>query len=111
MPWAWDVTFNRNFNDWEVVVLAFLNFLNSHEPGREGEDDLRWMRKCSGIFYFIFNNLGCPSQLARISTNPTGSVHHTLRSPYMDQGKSLAFHHEVWLLGIVCIQEVLNLRT
>lgn len=49
---TWDVAFNRNFNDWELETMVdFLNFLNSHLPGREGEAELRWKWKSSGIFY------------------------------------------------------------
>uniref|UniRef100_A0A2N9HJL9 SGTA homodimerisation domain-containing protein n=1 Tax=Fagus sylvatica TaxID=28930 RepID=A0A2N9HJL9_FAGSY len=36
---VWDVTFVRNFNDWEVEgVVACLNLLDSHVPSREDAD-------------------------------------------------------------------------
>ena len=48
---AWDVTFNRNFNDWEVdLVMDFLDFLHSHVPVREEDDGWRWRRKRIGDF-------------------------------------------------------------
>uniref|UniRef100_A0A2N9ECM6 PUL domain-containing protein n=1 Tax=Fagus sylvatica TaxID=28930 RepID=A0A2N9ECM6_FAGSY len=51
MLWAWDVTFNRNFNDWEVdLVMDFLDFLHFHVPFREEDDGWRWRRKRIGDF-------------------------------------------------------------
>lgn len=35
----WNVSFVRNFNDWEVeIVVSFLNLLNSHVPSRDDAD-------------------------------------------------------------------------
>jgi hypothetical protein len=47
---VWDVTFNRNFNDWEVEVVAF-HFLSSRVPNGDGFDGWRWRRNSNGIFY------------------------------------------------------------
>ena len=47
----WDVSFSRNFNDWEIlIVVEFFQFINSHIPSREGMDVWRWKRTSTGIF-------------------------------------------------------------
>ena len=49
----WDVSFLRNFNDWELeVVAAFLNLIDSHIPIRQGKirgdgSLLGWRFQCS----------------------------------------------------------------
>ena len=48
---TWNVTFARNFNDWELDnVISFLNLLQSNLPTREVEDGLRWNLKKNGNF-------------------------------------------------------------
>jgi hypothetical protein len=47
----WQVTFLRNFNDWELDnVASFLGLLQNHCPSRVVEDGLWWSLKNSGIF-------------------------------------------------------------
>jgi hypothetical protein len=47
----WDVSFSRNFNDWEImIVVEFFQFINSHILSREGMDVWRWKRTSTGIF-------------------------------------------------------------
>ena len=47
----WNVTFIRNFNDWEVEGVAlFFEFLHSHTSFKVGDDGLRWRLKVDGIF-------------------------------------------------------------
>ena len=49
--WVWDVSFSRNFNDWEIMIVAeFFQFINSHILSREGMDVWRWKRTSTGIF-------------------------------------------------------------
>jgi hypothetical protein len=47
----WQVTFTRNFNDWELDnVASFLGLLQTHLPSRVVDDGLWWNLKPSGIF-------------------------------------------------------------
>jgi hypothetical protein len=47
----WHVTFVRNFNDWELDIIAsYLGLLQSHLPSRKVDDGLRWNLKKKGIF-------------------------------------------------------------
>jgi hypothetical protein len=47
----WQVTFMRNFNDWELDnVASFLGLLQTHCPSRVVDDGLWWSLKNSGIF-------------------------------------------------------------
>uniref|UniRef100_A0A2N9HR23 DNA repair protein RAD50 n=1 Tax=Fagus sylvatica TaxID=28930 RepID=A0A2N9HR23_FAGSY len=47
----WNVTFTRNFNDWEMdLVVSFLNLLQSNIPAMEVEDGLWWKLKKTGRF-------------------------------------------------------------
>ncbi len=47
----WNVTFIRNFNDWEMDgMLSLFNLLYSHIPTRVCEDVLLWRLKSTGIF-------------------------------------------------------------
>ena len=46
----WHVTFVRNFNDWELDIIAsYLGLLQSHLPSRKVDDGLRWNLKKKGI--------------------------------------------------------------
>ena len=48
---AWNVTFARNFNDWELdSVASFLGLLQSHIPSWGVDVGLRWNLKKNGIF-------------------------------------------------------------
>jgi hypothetical protein len=47
----WNVTFIRNFNDWEMdAVTAFLHLLYSHSPVSMNSDILWWRLKKNGLF-------------------------------------------------------------
>jgi hypothetical protein len=48
----WNVTFERDFNDWEVDVVAeFFQFLHSHMvPNAAPSDELRWKQCKDGVF-------------------------------------------------------------
>jgi hypothetical protein len=47
----WQVTFVRNFNDWELDdVASFLGLLQSHLPSRMVDDRSWWKLKSNGIF-------------------------------------------------------------
>uniref|UniRef100_A0A2N9EL19 Reverse transcriptase domain-containing protein n=1 Tax=Fagus sylvatica TaxID=28930 RepID=A0A2N9EL19_FAGSY len=48
----WNVTFVRDFNDWEVDVVAeFFQFLHSHMvPNAAPSDELRWKQCKDGVF-------------------------------------------------------------
>jgi hypothetical protein len=47
----WNVTFVRNFNDWELDdVVSFLHLLHSNFPFWEVDDGLRWNLRKNGIF-------------------------------------------------------------
>jgi hypothetical protein len=47
----WNITFVRNFNDWEVErVASFFECLHSHDSFRHGVDCLRWRLKGDGVF-------------------------------------------------------------
>ena len=60
------------------------------------------------LFFFFFYNLGCPGM--RTSTNPMGSVHHTLGCfPIRIRVNRWLFTKGCGSKGIVCTQEVLNL--
>ena len=48
---SWHVEFRRNFNDWEIdVVASFFHLLDSHIPTREGSDRMRWKLNSSVDF-------------------------------------------------------------
>ena len=48
---AWNVSFARNFNDWEIdSVASFLGGLQSHIPSQGVDDVLRWNLKKNSIF-------------------------------------------------------------
>jgi hypothetical protein len=48
---TWNITFVRNFNDWEVArVASFFECLYSHDSFRNGADRLRWRLKGDGVF-------------------------------------------------------------
>ena len=48
---SWNITFIRNFNDWEVArVASFFECLYSHDSFRNGADCLRWRLKGDGVF-------------------------------------------------------------
>uniref|UniRef100_A0A2N9HDN9 C2H2-type domain-containing protein n=1 Tax=Fagus sylvatica TaxID=28930 RepID=A0A2N9HDN9_FAGSY len=50
---AWNVSFNRNFNDWEMEdVAAFLDHLYSHTPANSDNDVVWWRLKKNGLFDF-----------------------------------------------------------
>jgi hypothetical protein len=47
----WNVTFSRNFNDWEVEgVASFIEFIHSHTNFKVGGDGLWWRLKGNGLF-------------------------------------------------------------
>jgi hypothetical protein len=47
----WNVTFVRNFNNWELDdVVSFLHLLHSNFPFWEVDDGLRWNLRKNGIF-------------------------------------------------------------
>ena len=47
----WNVSFARNFNDWELdIVAAFLDQLYSHIPASNDNDGLWWQLKKTGVF-------------------------------------------------------------
>lgn len=47
----WNVSFVRNFNEWEMEnVASFLNLLNSHIPASSDPDALYWHLKRDGGF-------------------------------------------------------------
>ena len=53
--WEWNVTFVRDFNDWEVVVVAeFFQLLHSHKvpiaAPNVAPDGLRWKPCKDGAF-------------------------------------------------------------
>ena len=49
-PCEWDVTFVRDFNDWEIeVVMEFFQLLTTHSPTNEGPNGLRWKLRKDGI--------------------------------------------------------------
>jgi hypothetical protein len=49
-PCEWNVTFVRDFNDWEIeVVVEFFQLLTTHSPTNEGPDGLRWKLRKDGI--------------------------------------------------------------
>uniref|UniRef100_A0A2N9EFC4 Reverse transcriptase zinc-binding domain-containing protein n=1 Tax=Fagus sylvatica TaxID=28930 RepID=A0A2N9EFC4_FAGSY len=63
----WNVTFGRDFNDWEIdLVVEFFQLLASNTPSNEGPDGLRWKGRKDGIFtsrsfYHVLNvRLGVP---------------------------------------------------
>ena len=48
---SWNITFTRNFNDWEVArVASFFECLYSHVSFRNGADHIRWSLKRDGVF-------------------------------------------------------------
>ena len=48
---TWNITFIRDFNDWEVdQVLAFFNFLQSQIPSTADPDSMHWKLRHHGIF-------------------------------------------------------------
>lgn len=50
---SWRVNIRRNFNDWEIDVMAsFCHLLDSHIPTREGSDRMRW--KLVSLFLWVF---------------------------------------------------------
>ena len=50
---AWNVSFNRNFNDWEMEdVAAFLDHLYSHTLANSDNDVVWWRLKKNGLFDF-----------------------------------------------------------
>uniref|UniRef100_A0A2N9H909 Reverse transcriptase zinc-binding domain-containing protein n=1 Tax=Fagus sylvatica TaxID=28930 RepID=A0A2N9H909_FAGSY len=47
----WHLHFVRNFNDWEVdMVAAFFNLIHSKSPVHESDDVLKWSLKKNGTF-------------------------------------------------------------
>ena len=47
----WNVTFVRDFNDWEIeVVVEFFQLFPSKSPTNEGPDGLRWKLRKDGVF-------------------------------------------------------------
>ena len=47
----WHLRFVRNFNDWEVDVVASLfNLIHSKSPVHESNDEIKWSLKKNGIF-------------------------------------------------------------
>ena len=47
----WNVTFVRDFNDWEIeVVVEFFQLLTTKSPTNEGPDGLRWKLRKDGVF-------------------------------------------------------------
>ena len=47
----WHLRFVRNFNDWEVdVVASFFNLIHSKSPVHESNDEIKWSLKKNGIF-------------------------------------------------------------
>ena len=63
----WNVTFIRNFNDWEMDgVTTFVHFLYSHSPVFMDSDILWWRLKKNGLFdigsfYHAIRNRPCVS--------------------------------------------------
>jgi hypothetical protein len=61
-PCEWNVTFGRDFNDWELdLVVEFFQLLASNTPTKEGSDGLRWKRRTDGVFasrsfYHVLND-------------------------------------------------------
>uniref|UniRef100_A0A2N9GN59 Reverse transcriptase domain-containing protein n=1 Tax=Fagus sylvatica TaxID=28930 RepID=A0A2N9GN59_FAGSY len=50
-PCEWNVTFGRDFNDWEIdLVVDFFQLLASKTPTNEGPDRLRWKGRKDGVF-------------------------------------------------------------
>ena len=50
-PCEWNVTFGRDFNDWEIdLVVDFFQLLASNTPSNEGPDGLRWKGRKDGVF-------------------------------------------------------------
>jgi hypothetical protein len=48
---AWNISFLRDFNDWEMPeVLSFFNFIQPFLPNRETDDKLVWPLRKSGKF-------------------------------------------------------------
>jgi hypothetical protein len=48
---VWNVTFCRDFNDWELdSVDSFFLLLHSHAPISNEDDKLRWVLNSSGLF-------------------------------------------------------------
>ena len=47
----WQLQFVRNFNDWEVdMVAAFFNLIQSKAPVHELDDVIKWSLKKNGTF-------------------------------------------------------------
>ena len=47
----WQLQFVRNFNDWEVdMVAAFFNLIHSKSPVHESDDVIKWSLKKNGTF-------------------------------------------------------------
>ena len=47
----WQLQFVRNFNDWEVdMVAAFFSLIHSKSPVHEAEDVIKWSLKKNGTF-------------------------------------------------------------
>ena len=50
-PCEWNVTFGRDFNDWELdLVVEFFQLLASNTSTKEGPDGLRWKGRKDGVF-------------------------------------------------------------
>jgi hypothetical protein len=49
--YAWNISFVRDFNDWELPeVMSFFNFIQTFLPRRETEDKLVWILRKFGQF-------------------------------------------------------------
>lgn len=49
-PREWNITFIRDFNDWELRMVVSFQFLHSHIPIREGLDVMKWNLRKNGMF-------------------------------------------------------------
>ncbi len=50
-PHGWNITFERDFNDWELdQVVDFFSLLHSHTPRGDGMDKLVWRPSRKGVF-------------------------------------------------------------
>ena len=48
---VWNLTFIRDFNDWEVEeVIAFFTFIHSKTPVNDDQDAMRWKIRHHGNF-------------------------------------------------------------
>ena len=69
----WTPHFTRHFNDWELdIVGTFLSRLRGNLVRRDDNDKVIWKDDKKGLFFFFFDNRGCPGQFTRTSTNLMG---------------------------------------